>query len=87
MSEEFRSAVVSTGIGKLGQEIKIGPHTLVSDVPKADGDDAGPSPHDFLLAALGACTSMTITLYARRKQFQLERVQVDLKQQKRDGVH
>jgi uncharacterized OsmC-like protein len=61
------------------QEIEIGPHRLKGDEPVAfGGTDTGPSPYDFLLAALGACTSMTISLYARRKGWLLENVTVSL---------
>src|ERR1700675_1812405 len=61
------------------QEIEIGPHRLKGDEPLAfGGTDTGPSPYDFLLAALGTCTSMTISLYARRKGWPLENVTVSL---------
>ena len=43
------------------------------------GDDAGPGPYDYLLAGLGACTSMTVGLYARRKQIPLENIIVSLR--------
>ena len=61
------------------QEIEIGPHRLKGDEPVAfGGTDTGPSPYDFLLAALGTCTSITISLYARRKGWPLESVTVSL---------
>jgi uncharacterized OsmC-like protein len=61
------------------QEIDIGSHRLKGDEPVASGGtDTGPSPYDFLLAALGTCTSMTISLYARRKGWPLENVTVSL---------
>jgi uncharacterized OsmC-like protein len=61
------------------QEIEIGPHRLKGDEPVAfGGTDTGPSPYDFLLAALGTCTSMTVSLYARRKGWPLENVMVSL---------
>ena len=61
------------------QQIEIGPHRLKGDEPVAvGGTDTGPSPYDFLLAALGTCTSMTIAFYARRKSWPLERVTVSL---------
>lgn len=61
------------------QEIVAGKHNLVADEPAtAGGGDAGPDPYDYLLAALGTCTSMTIGLYARRKQFPLDNITVSL---------
>jgi uncharacterized OsmC-like protein len=61
------------------QEITAGKHRLVADEPvSAGGGDAGPDPYDYLLAALGVCTSMTVGLYARRKQFPLENIKVSL---------
>ena len=56
--------------GKFQQEILTGPHRLLADEPvKLGGLDSGPGPYDFLLAGLGACTSMTIRLYADFKKF------------------
>jgi putative redox protein len=61
------------------QEIVSGRHQLVADEPaSAGGGDAGPDPYDYLLASLGVCTSMTVGLYARRKQFPLENITVSL---------
>ena len=75
--------IVRGGIGSLEQEVLAGRHRLVGDEPEGpDGHDAGPSPYDYLLAALGTCTSMTLTLYARRKQWPLERVTVRLQHAK-----
>ncbi len=54
-------------------------HSLLTDEPvEAGGDDAGPTPYEFLLAALGGCTAMTLELYARRKGIPLEKVAVEL---------
>lgn len=61
------------------QEIVVGKHSLVGDEPvSAGGGDAGPDPYGYLLAALGVCTSMTVGLYARRKQIPLENITVSL---------
>jgi putative redox protein len=61
------------------QEITAGKHHLVADEPvSAGGGDDGPDPYDYLLASLGVCTSMTVGLYARRKQLPLENVTVSL---------
>jgi putative redox protein len=62
------------------QQVTMGRHALRSDEPAAvGGSDTGPTPYDLLLAALGTCTSMTVSLYARRKQWPLESVRVRLR--------
>ena len=62
------------------QEVVSGKHHLRADEPVNDGGtDAAPSPYDYLLIALGVCTSMTIGLYARRKQIPLENIIVSLR--------
>jgi len=62
------------------QEVVVGRHRLASDEPIASGGmDTGPSPYDYLLAALGACTSMTVAAYARRHQWPLKEVRVRLR--------
>src|SRR3954470_9218395 len=61
------------------QRIQVGPYELLVDEPLGVGGTAtGPSPYDLLVAALGACTSMTIALYARRKNWPLQKVSVEL---------
>lgn len=61
------------------QEVVAGKHHLLVDEPASmGGSDAAPGPYDYLLVALGACTSMTIGLYARRKQLPLENIAVSL---------
>ncbi len=62
------------------QEIVAGKHRLLADEPEsAGGTDSGPDPYDYLLAALGACTSMTIGWYARLKNLPLESIEVSLR--------
>ena len=71
--------VRETGGGKFQQEILTGSHRFLADEPvKVGGLDSGPGPYDLLLAALGACTSMTLRLYADHKKLPLERVSVRL---------
>lgn len=71
--------VQESGEGKFSQQIKIGHHTLIADEPKeVGGNDLGPSPYDFLLAGLGACTSMTLRLYANLKKIPLKKITVQL---------
>lgn len=65
--------------GRFQQRITAGRHVLTADEPQPNGDDSGPSPYDLLLAALGACTSMTLRLYAERKGWPLQRVDVRLR--------
>jgi uncharacterized OsmC-like protein len=77
---DVRSVVVRGGAGGFVQEIHAGAHRLHADEPvSAGGTDTGPSPYDLLLAALGACTSMTVAMYARRKAWPLEEVTVHLR--------
>ena len=76
-----RNVVVQeTRRSKFQQTVTIGPHRLIADEPaSAGGEDTGPGPYDFLLAALGACTSMTMRMYADRKALPLDRVTVMLR--------
>ena len=75
--------VEETGRGRFQQRITTGRHTLVADEPEgAGGMDSGPGPYDLLLAALGACSAMTVRLYAERKGWPLERVTVRLRHAK-----
>ena len=71
--------VSETRGGHLVQRIRAGRHLLVADEPVAvGGEDAGPGPYDYLLAALGACTSMTMRLYAERKGISADRFSIRL---------
>ena len=77
--------VRETGEGRFAQAIAAGRHRLRADEPRdVGGEDSGPGPYDLLLAGLGACTSMTLRLYAERKGWPLERVAVDLSH---DRIH
>ena len=80
LPEEPRRVIVrETGAGKFQQQVIVGPHLLLADEPvTAGGTDTGPGPYDLLLGALGACTAMTMRLYADRKALPLERVSVTL---------
>ena len=82
--EAPREVVVrETRNSKFQQTVSVGPHRLLADEPvAAGGDDSGPGPYDFLLTALGACTSMTMRLYADRKALPLERTTVTLRHSK-----
>ena len=79
----MRDVDVTTKQGKFQQTILIGAHTLTGDEAKeSGGEDAGPAPHELLLAALGTCTSMTVKMYADRKGWPLQRVHVHVSMEK-----
>jgi putative redox protein len=74
-----RSITVEGASSGLRQVISIGPHQLIADEPKQAGsNDEGPDPYEYLLAALGTCTNMTIRLYADRKKWPLRNVRTVL---------
>ena len=78
-AEQIRKAdvIVRGNAAGFVQKIIAGAHQLLADEPlKVGGTDTGPGPYDLLLAALGACTSMTVSMYARRKGWPLETVTV-----------
>jgi uncharacterized OsmC-like protein len=82
-STERDQALVQGNAKGFAQQITVGRHQLLADEPIAlGGTDTGPDPYGLLIAALGACTSMTISLYARRKQWPLEAVTVKLRHSK-----
>lgn len=64
------------------QEIKAGSHSFISDAPSSvGGKDSGPEPHELLLGALGACTSITLQMFAQRKEWELKDVVVHVKEE------
>lgn len=82
-AEDGVVVVRETGNGAFQQEVLNGPHRLLADEPPAvGGTNTGPTPYGYLLAGLGACTSMTMRMYANRKKWPLERASVTLKHDK-----
>ncbi|MDT6963699.1 alpha/beta fold hydrolase [Cupriavidus sp. SZY C1] len=91
LAEDVQAEIPEPGVvvvaerhrGRYQQTVRVGRHELVADEPATlGGDDAGPNPYEWLLAALGACTSMTLRMYAERKALPLEHVAVQLRHEK-----
>ena len=85
MSAELESAVtvVESGNGPYAQFVTAGHHVMGADEPESlGGRDTGPSPYEYLLAGLGACTAMTVRMYAQRHKWLLTRTLVSLRHQK-----
>ena len=75
-----------TGESGLRQSVRVGGHSLVADEPEAlGGNNEGPAPYDLLLAALGACTNMTLSMYSSRKSWPLTGVETLLRHRKVDA--
>ena len=75
--------VAENGKGRYQQAVTAGQHHLIADEPASmGGADAGPAPFDFIMSGLGACTSMTLRMYAERKGLPLTRVSVELSHEK-----
>ena len=83
---------MARGIAHIGRDtyrttLEVGGHTLVADEPERNGGaNTGPAPYDYLLAGLGACTAITLRMYADRKQWPLEAVDVSLHLSHDDGA-
>src|SRR5574343_428055 len=84
--ESVMSSVVvvsENGLGRYQQAVQAGQHALIADEPvSVGGADAGPAPFDFIMSGLGACTSMTLRMYAERKALPLKRGSVALSHDK-----
>jgi len=81
--QEPRRVEVSGPVTGFRTEVEVGGHRLLVDEPVAvGGTEAGPTPYEMLLAALGACTAMTLRLYADRKKWPLRRARVSLQHRK-----
>lgn len=83
IAEEGVVRVEESHAGRYQQRLIVGPHRLVADEPVSFGGlNGGPGPYDLLLAALGACTAMTMRMYAERKGLPLEHIAVSLRHEK-----
>ncbi|AJG23087.1 alpha/beta fold hydrolase [Cupriavidus basilensis] len=83
VAEEGLVRVEESHVGKYQERITAGPHHLLADEPVSFGGlNGGPAPYDLLLAGLGACTAMTMRMYADRKGWPLEHVAVTLRHEK-----
>ena len=75
--------VAENGQGRYQQQVQAGQHKMLADEPESmGGNDAGPAPFDFLMAALGSCTSITLRMYAERKNIALKKISVHLEHEK-----
>lgn len=83
--------VTESGEGNFAQSIQMGKHVIIADEPEAiGGNDSGPNPYDLLLASLGACTSITLRMYALRKNIPLKGIRISLDHQRvndEDVIH
>jgi putative redox protein len=79
--------VIEDGQGPYGQTITSGPHALAADEPVAlGGGDRAPSPHQLLMAALGACTNITLRMYAERHGWPLEKITCEVGNARIEGA-
>lgn len=81
--------ITANGQGRYQQEVRIGRHQLLADEPEhLGGDDAGPSPMEFVLTGLGACTAITLRMYAEKKGLDIARITVSLEHRRSpEGNH
>ena len=78
-----RVTITETNEGPYAEEVHVGRHSLLADEPKTvGGRDLGPSPYEYLMAALGACTVMTLRLFAQQHSWPLSRVEVSVQHAK-----
>lgn len=88
MSEESAQKIVHVHLPEdepFKTSLTAGDHTLVADEPESveGGKDRGPDPYDLLLMSLGSCTVMTVKMYARKKEWPVEDLYVELRQSKK----
>lgn len=74
---------VKTGTEKYKTTILASTHQLIADEPQPYGKDLGPNPYEFLLMAIGSCVGMTLRMYADRKGWDLEEVEIELDQERK----
>jgi len=81
--------ITGNGQGRYQQEVSIGRHQLLADEPESlGGDDSGPSPMEFVLTGLGACTAITLRMYAEKKGLDIARITVSLEHRRSpEGRH
>ena len=83
----MRAVSVKWADGKLAQDVEVaGHHVRADEELEKGGEDTGPAPHELLLAALGACTAITLKIYAQRKGWPLQDAHVALTAANQDGV-
>lgn len=81
-----KSVITKIGKDPYKTEIHIQPHVLIADEPKdVGGQDLGPAPADFLLSSLGSCKAITMRMYADRKKWDVEAIEISLSINKQKG--